>query len=555
MEPRDFALLLIGFLLLLFPRPAGATTYYVDAIHGDDANNGTSLSTPWQTIAKVNSVKLNPGDFVLFKRGVIWREQLDVVNSGTVGHPITFGAYGNGSLPTISAADLATAWAMDASAKYLWTEGGVGPTNQVFEDGARLAAAQAPGTMTAGTFYYNVAARTLYVRMLTDDNPNSHIIEVSQRNYAIYEAGGNSYITLEGLQTSAADGTDIYFNGSTSITISDVTATNAFGEGIRFDVIANSLIDSTIASWNGSNGISADDVPNLVIHGCLAHHNASLANVNYTAGIKINPDYAPYPGSSNVTIENSESYANGSSQSASGEWLGAGIWADTIDGGLMIQRNLVQGNNLLGIYLDAVSNGTVAYNISYGNGQAGAIDGGGIAVYGDNRTIAEDSVYGNTVYGNLTGGIKVRGSSLPEGCNRTVVKNNIVVGSISGPNLEASGGCENSGSDGTDNAYEYNAFGPATSNFIDYGGDFLSTYSALDTAYGGNTHSVAGDPLFTNAAADDFTLRPNSPAIAAGQNLGSSSQYGLAPGSSWTANVLTANQKSGAWDIGAYVSK
>ena len=48
---------------------AWSATYYVDATNGNDPNNGTSSSTPWKTIAKVNSSNFNPGAQILFKGG------------------------------------------------------------------------------------------------------------------------------------------------------------------------------------------------------------------------------------------------------------------------------------------------------------------------------------------------------------------------------------------------------------------------------------------------------------------------------------------------------
>ena len=41
---------------------SSATTYYVDASGGDDDNGGLSELTPWQTLAKVNSLFFLPGD-------------------------------------------------------------------------------------------------------------------------------------------------------------------------------------------------------------------------------------------------------------------------------------------------------------------------------------------------------------------------------------------------------------------------------------------------------------------------------------------------------------
>lgn len=538
--------------------------YYVDASVGNDSNDGRSPAAAWQTIARVNRSTFQPGDSILFKNGGVWREQLNITKSGAPGNPITFGSYGSGSPPIISGADLATGWASttvtsDATASSgtakLWWVSEASPTNQVFEDGTRLASSTAPSVMAVGSFYYDSQTGRLYVRALSDDNPNNHSMEVSRRNYAIYEAGGSNYITLQNLQTSGAMGSDIYFNGSAFVTVSNVSATNSFGEGIRFDVVASSSIISTTVDRNGANGISADDAPDLIINGCIAHDNASLPKVDYTAGIKLNPDYPPYHPSVNVTIENSVAYGNGPGQAASNKWLGAGIWADTIASGLRILRNRVYDNNLMGIYLDADNHATAAYNVVYSNGHQGAIDGGGIAVYGDGRRITANSVYGNTVYGNFRGGIKVSGANLANGCENISVENNIATGTVSGSDFAVTGGCEKSGPNGRGNVYAYNAFGTQSPNFIEYGTrTYLSTYAAFDAAYGANTHSVTSDPLFTNASANDFTLISSSPAIGAGTNLGVNYQNALDPASAWPSHIVTANQPSDAskWDLGAY---
>lgn len=113
-----FGVLFIVFVVILFSFPVSSadlgvpvasggngigsgTTYYVDATGGDDANNGTSSSSAWKTIFKVNNHEFNPGDSVLFKRDEVWREKLTITNSGTSSDPITYGAYGTGAKPTL----------------------------------------------------------------------------------------------------------------------------------------------------------------------------------------------------------------------------------------------------------------------------------------------------------------------------------------------------------------------------------------------------------------------------------------------------------------------
>lgn len=75
-------------------------TFYVDAVNGDDANAGTSTSAPWQTLSKVSSASLIPGDTVAFARGQSWAgQQLKPTTSGAANAPIVYTAYGSGALP------------------------------------------------------------------------------------------------------------------------------------------------------------------------------------------------------------------------------------------------------------------------------------------------------------------------------------------------------------------------------------------------------------------------------------------------------------------------
>jgi hypothetical protein len=80
--------------------PAFSTTYYVSSSAGNDAQNGTSSSSAWKTLTKVNSMAFQAGDSVLFKRGDTWTKQRLIIKSnGKAGQPITFGTYGTGNLP------------------------------------------------------------------------------------------------------------------------------------------------------------------------------------------------------------------------------------------------------------------------------------------------------------------------------------------------------------------------------------------------------------------------------------------------------------------------
>ncbi len=91
------------------PVASAQTTYYV-AANGSDSNDGRSVNSPYQSLAKVNTLPLQPGDQVLFRRGDTFRGGVVVRRSGTDAQPITFDAYGAGARPIISGSTLLTNW-------------------------------------------------------------------------------------------------------------------------------------------------------------------------------------------------------------------------------------------------------------------------------------------------------------------------------------------------------------------------------------------------------------------------------------------------------------
>jgi hypothetical protein len=94
---------------------AANTIFFVDSTAGNDANNGTSMATPWKTLTNVNNTTFAPGTQVQFKRGGVWRGQIKVSSSGSSGSGmITYGAYGSGAHPLFLGS-------VDASSTSAWT--------------------------------------------------------------------------------------------------------------------------------------------------------------------------------------------------------------------------------------------------------------------------------------------------------------------------------------------------------------------------------------------------------------------------------------------------
>ena len=114
----------LTIVLILFASQAWGATYYVDpdctdtnvgsaTVDGTEYNPATLSCTGgtedyYVTIADVNAKSFTAGDFVYFKKGKTWREQLTIPSDGSAGSPITFGAYGTGTAPIISGSNLIT---------------------------------------------------------------------------------------------------------------------------------------------------------------------------------------------------------------------------------------------------------------------------------------------------------------------------------------------------------------------------------------------------------------------------------------------------------------
>lgn len=92
------------------------TTYYVSTA-GNDASNGTSPSTPWKTIGKVNTLSGNlaSNTTIRFMAGQTFRGSIELHN----GNGLTLGTYGTGA-PAIIKGSIAVPdnWIADGGGLY-----------------------------------------------------------------------------------------------------------------------------------------------------------------------------------------------------------------------------------------------------------------------------------------------------------------------------------------------------------------------------------------------------------------------------------------------------
>ncbi len=210
---------LAAFLLSVFVAQASATTYYVSSSTGNDANNGTSSTSAWQTIGHVNVQTFQPGDSILFKRGDVWNESLTPPDSGVSGNPIAFDAYGSGAAPNLTgyyAVPASTwvhvsgnAWKAPLPATYstinfclfgsIW--------------GQKVAASTSNLTAQRNFYFANG-----YVYVYATENPslyyNEAIVPMALSNVPVINTNGQSWLTFQHFLVNWFDQYGVYVQGA-----------------------------------------------------------------------------------------------------------------------------------------------------------------------------------------------------------------------------------------------------------------------------------------------------------------------------------------------------
>ncbi|MFH1931761.1 MAG: right-handed parallel beta-helix repeat-containing protein [Pseudomonadota bacterium] len=538
-----FVLTLFAILtVLIMLSPSWAATYYVNASNGNNNNDGLSPSTAWKTIAKVNSSNFQPGDYILFKRGEIWREQLIVRSSGNSGNPISFEAYGSGDKPVINGTDLISGWI--SLQPNVWKATYSKQPIQVFFDGVRGKKESSISTLNSENVWY-WESNILYVYN-TSGPPTLYTspgVEADRDQNGI-EIFGQDWIVIKDIHAYAGRHGFLVGYDSDNITIDSVHASYNYRRGIfiyQYFTSDNNcdtgIVKNSEVEWQGGIGISVvGKTPNWTLQNNAVHHTCSLDIDNFwhyqTAGINAFGEDV-----TNLLVEKNHCYENNPAHLMGPR--GAGIWMDTVGDGLIVRMNDVHSNHLVGILIEVTSNAQIYYNISYKN--IGEKSCSGLTIIGRPDVVANgNKIYNNVCYGNDPYGIRIDSSGDAYNIiSNNIVKNNISVGNTL-RNLVARNGGNNDGSRGSSNVYKYNCFGVDSTGFIEWAlGNVHNTYDTWEAVYEAS-NSVRADPRFTNDSNNDYSLQEDSPCIDAGADVGLAQDY--------LGNSLAGT----AWDIGAY---
>ena len=405
---RVIALLSVA-LLLCIVQAAHATTYYVDSVYGTDTSAGTSASTPWQTLAKVNATTFSHGDFILFRAGETWAGQLHPLGNGWAGSPITISSYSTGAMPVINGGSLSGGGAVYLYNQSYWTIQNLEVVSNSGVD--NFGTATTPGVNRSGIFVDNegggsLSGITIQYNYVHDVNGcfycNGYDAHVN--GGIVVVADGANELGLFGLSLDGYNGVTISHNtvsnlGRTGITFYDNST------GILLSLLPFELSAGVVIQANSVNTVDSDGIIVSGTDGTLIDHNV-VANAGQKT-IAPPSDGSSAPGatepssigiwptrSENTTIQYNEVYGTLTHTTD-----GQGFDVDGVCINTIVQYNYSHDNQGGFLIMEDVngtsSNITVRYNLSVNDSYGGLK---GVFTFGDGGVVSGTSIYNNTVY-------------------------------------------------------------------------------------------------------------------------------------------------------------
>ncbi|MGB6537614.1 MAG: peptidoglycan-binding protein, partial [Xanthobacteraceae bacterium] len=401
------------------------TTYYV-AADGNDDNNGTSPSTPWQSVAKVNAGTYYPGDQILFEGSDTFTGCLRFYGTNTFGtttDPILVSSYGAGR------------FTLDADCQYYKSEGvyleGVGG----FTLDNAILAGNGSGTWF-GVRIENFTSRV--VSGITIENS-----DISGFYETVGSDGDGSEIEIDGYPGAGLDQVNVLDNtlhGNEGPTSPDRNGIKGYPNGTIPNVnLTNFTVEgNTVYDIGGGSGILLNGVNGGVVEDNVAHDiGANTTSCGGPVGIWAY-------NSNDITIQYNEAYRVEPVPYTTGcDWDGFDLDGDTTNS--TMQYNYSHDNWGAGylLYIPGSSNNTVRNNIAENNATTTAAAGyGGVTI--TNGSESGFDVYNNTIFSDGPAGTSLFTIDYGNPASTTVANN--IFYSTNGANLLYTVGSSNPGS-------------------------------------------------------------------------------------------------------------
>jgi hypothetical protein len=559
---------LAGSLLLLLgvARAVVATTYYVSPA-GSDSNAGTAPQAPWATVAKVDSTSFEPGDRILFQRGGEWHGQLEASSDGTVAQQIVYSDYGDPKLarPIFDGSDYV------AQSRFIAVSGGVfsfpssaSPDGKVFwvyvnpnrsagnVNVPLLAATGGGAGMPADSFF--VSGETVFINT-TGADPDHPTAVVDPRSANTAVSVGDRATGQDPPQGVVASNThsNLVFN---NLIGRETAQVNDGGK------LAGGIIDAYVFRVQGGSNVtlSNDDGSYGGKHIFGATDATGFTGLNLTAHGPIDGVAGNTLGYGNATAL--VAYADQTQTGDTFRWIDCTVsnysgsqpaFITHNDGANSIKSILLQNLNCLGSPVALMPGPNVAITWKGGSvqnnnltayrspGTTEVIDGVKISGVASDIVVSGSATVQNCVVADSgqDGGIQVSGG------HNVIRFNTVAMRGYAGSAIHVESGASDTVLLGNLLAGSSNAIkidGTPAAFSADY--DFFDSSSAQSLqslqANGLEKHGVTGDAMFTNAAAQDYSLKPGSPAA------------GVVSAAGITGIGDQRPRVGSAWDAGAY---
>lgn len=392
----------LSFVMAQSTQMKNTNAYYLSSA-GNDHNQGT-LNSPWQTIKKINSIPLLPGDQVLFRGGDTFKGHLIAgeASVGMEGNPVLITSFGKGKAIIDGGNGIAVEIINTRfiSIKNLTLKGN-GRKNGNTTDGMVINHCsdvvvdnlEITGFQKAGLLVY--ASASINVTKIAAYNNGFAGISVSGK-YQEKESCSNIYIGY----------CNAYNNPG-----SPVVLDNHSGNGIiagNCSKVAIEYCTATNNGWdmprkgNGPVGIWCYEADSITIQHCLSYRNKTSKGGEDGGGFDLDG------GVTNSVIQYCLSYENHGSGFGIFQYAGASVWR----------------------------NNTIRFNISENDGAVSAA-GAGVYIWNssdDSTQFADCFFYNNTIYNDKGAAISYARQSLRKGFlfynNIFVARDNLLKGEM-----------------------------------------------------------------------------------------------------------------------------
>lgn len=530
----------VNFYLLLVALQLSATTYYIDSSQGNNSYSGTSITSPWQTINKINNFHFQPGDSILFKKGQIWQECLDFPSSGSALHPIVIGSYGDGELPIITGVSIYQGWNNPANwtleKDNIWSRPQSYNPQRLWIDGKEILRNEQIDSLD-GT-RYGWAWENSKIYLYSTENPAVSFDSI--KTNALFETviiSNKNYITIQAIEIQGGYAFSLAIRGGSHITVKDCRVGSFSRQGIQirdnleisstYVTIDNCLLDSKFHfSYGKDKGIDdgiqiVSGANDCIVKNCIikdfGHSAIYLKALSATNnGVFNNKIFGNFISGENVTYLrglNTDGYED---KCRDNEIFNNIIKNTTV-------RSQINGNNnwIHHNIINGVKNSIVK---SWAVGQGIDLQG-----YGTDFACHDNKIDNNLIMNCDEPGITFSGNGNDKKNN--YVRNNIILncGRNSKAEYDNIGiAIENSNTIKTNYFFNNCIFGKVeNAPAVFLRGNYLTVeqFNNQNSAYDIASNNIQKDPLLETSDSIYFYLTKNSPCIDAGIDVGLKYDY------------------------------